>query len=134
MTERERGRRGQETRRVVNPAHPIPDEVDDGLRQFREGEHAALARQGKIAHAARPTEEERRFITELYEPAAQALGIDVEKVVQLHRELGENQLARIKEAAQGDLFQRPPKRPPLDHEPPPPADHSFWWAQSESGM
>src|SRR5215212_1863502 len=130
MTERERERRAEETGYVVNPAHPVPEVVADGLREFRNEELAALAQQDKVAQQARPTKEERRSITELYEPAAQALGIDVERLVQRHRDVGENQLARIKEAQEGSLFQRPPKRVAQDHAPPPPADHSFWWAES----
>src|SRR5215212_2777044 len=116
MTERERERRAEETGYVVNPAHPVPEVVADGLRQLRNEELAALAQQDKVAQQARPTEEERRSITELYEPAAQALGIDLERLVQRHRDVGANELARIKEAQQGNL-QRPPKRVAQDHEP-----------------
>jgi hypothetical protein len=133
MTERERDRRAEESGHVVNPAHPLPDEVADGLRQFREDELVVLAQRDEITQQARPTEEERRSITELYEPAAEALGIDLERLVQRHRDVEENQLARIKEAQRGELVRRP-KLFDLDHEPPPPADHSFWWSHSEWGM
>jgi len=115
MSERERDRRDEERGHIVNPAHPLADEVADGLRQLRNEELAALAHQDKIAAVARPTQEERRSIAELYEPAAQALGIDLERLVQRHRDVGENELVRIKGALEGNL-QRPPKRVALDHE------------------
>jgi hypothetical protein len=69
---------------IEHPSRSVPDDVADSLKKFREQDDAELARQQKLAKLARPTKEERRELSEIYESTAKARGLDVEQMRALH--------------------------------------------------
>jgi hypothetical protein len=130
--ERQMTEKGNEKGNIVHPGHPVPDEVANGLRCIREEELAALARRDEAAKLARPTEEERRSLIEIYESAGQALGLDVTKLRTRLDDIRTSKMGRIRDR----VVSQPPKAydlVPLDYEPGAPdrTDRSFWWARTE---
>jgi hypothetical protein len=118
----------------VHAGHPVPDEVRDYWRSSQEEDLAAWARHHKLTEQGRPTEEERRSIIELYEPAARNLGVDVEKLRERRHAIRERNIALSKETLEEEEAARaakPDERVPLYLETPPPEreDITFWWAR-----
>jgi hypothetical protein len=113
---------------LVNPAHPVPEDVAEALRRFGAERWAAVQRRNAIIDELGPTKSERKAIAESQLQLAEAMGVDVDAYRTRTRELREKRVKRVTEL---DLEVPEPRydRPPVDR-PPPPADHDFWWAST----
>ena len=112
---------------IVNPKHPIPKEVTEGLLRQEEGETAAAAQRFEIAKLGRPTAEERKLRMGLYESVSKLAGIDVDQYRAESSGIAKRQFDGFN---RDDLIQldRYAGFIPMEFEPTEPSDHSFWAA------
>jgi hypothetical protein len=124
---------------IVNPNHPIPDDVTEGFHRLREEREAALGGRHEIAKLARPTERERKSSADAH---GRAFNIkNVEDYLTETRDLRFESTARVRTqtsellSSKNYFFDRQvPKLAPQEPQPPAPKprDPTFWWADSHA--
>ncbi len=122
---------------IEHPSRRISDDDAAALRKFGEQDDAELAHRQKLAKLSRPTNEERRELSEIYQSIAQ---IDDEQTRTL-RDISKRRADRVREEViekaawvEKDLLSQPvldqpgglPEGPLVPHA----VDHTFWWANS----
>ena len=106
---------------LQNPKHEFPEPVQRALDARRAGRMELLARNQQIAVAARPTAEEQALLRA--RPPKTTLA-DEKVLKSLKRSFRD----RIKNIELPIIFADP--LPAADTAPPPPVDHTMWWAHT----
>lgn len=114
---------------IIHPKHPVPKEVAEGLLRYDERENAAAAQRFELARLARPTAEERKLKTALYESILKSAGVDVDKYRSQSSALIKQKFDGIQRNALTSLDSSSGLSP-MDFEPAEPtsSDPSFWAA------
>lgn len=114
---------------IVNPMHPVPTEIADELRSIDEQEMATASQRVELAKAARPTPEERKHRTALYQEIFGSVGLDADNSRSQAAFLSDSQFERIRRHDLSAPYIYP-NRVPMDFEPVEPfnSDPSFWAA------
>ena len=121
---------------IDHPSRRMSDDVAASFRKFSEQDDEELAHRQKLAELSRPTKEERRELSDIYQSIAQ---IDVEQSRKL-QDIDNRRVDRVREEVkergawlQKNLFNQPPGvlGNPEGPSIPPAVDHTFWWAHTE---
>lgn len=115
---------------IVNPKHPVPKEVAEGLLSYTERETAAAAQRFELSKLARPTPEERKLERTFYESILRSAGIDVDEYRSQSSAIAKQRLDRINRSDIVSLHYS--DLSPMDFESPEPrsSDPSFWYSNS----